>query len=549
MIGGNVMSAKTLYPAIPLKPIRFFRYRITHGPSKVKSGIDMHITSKEAITNELEPLCRFLKNNVQGNLDAFYNNNIVINNYNSGAAFSYTKTCKGEAHQYDLTYQPKAVGTFALVARKIAFHIYYNNYLRHVTEQYCAANNFNSTLDYDTVNNHVKQITGHSLNKKVFENIIIAGKVSNIPTINKIVIPFSDMDKYCCLPQYFKYNDVKGELTAHFRSYTGGIVIVFRLPKYFRKEASRIIAMIKSRNSNVPFTSESIFTKPTLIYDNTQSDPRERFVWKTTFKYEATPVPQNNNQVLTIDLGEKNHSVMSVVNSNGAYSNPITPGKEHRRILLKIGIIMRKVRNTQKKIDNYQKAIRKIKKHNVTSCSIKRIRDNEIAPRVLEIRRCLHKVSILKKQLSWLLARDVVRTCLRLKLSKVVTEDLKFANKGQWAKGQDLRCIQWACAKAGIEVIVTPIYYASHTCPFCWSYLQTGFGKFRISKCNGIPIPANKKKSKVHPRQKPKNSKCRWKGDRDHTACLYMGSFYFRRKLNIKKRFTVGTTPLRIIQR
>ena len=86
MIGGNVMSAKTLYPAIPLKPIRFFRYRITHGPSKVKSGIDMHITSKEAITNELEPLCRFLKNNVQGNLDAFYNNNIVINNYISDRA-------------------------------------------------------------------------------------------------------------------------------------------------------------------------------------------------------------------------------------------------------------------------------------------------------------------------------------------------------------------------------------------------------------------------------------------------------------------------------
>ena len=99
------------------------------------------------------------------------------------------------------------------------------------------------------------------------------------------------------------------------------------------------------------------------------------------------------------------------------------------------------------------------------------------------------------------------------------------------------------------EVIVTPIYYASHTCPFCWSYLQTGFGKFRISKCNGIPIPANKKKSKVHPRQKPKNSKCRWKGDRDHTACLYMGSYYFGRKLNNKRHFTVGTTPLRITQR
>ena len=96
------MSAKTLYQTIPLKPIKFFRYRIVYGPSKVKSGVDVRITPQEAIGNELEPLCRFLKSNAQGNLDTFYNSNIIINNYNSGAAFSYAKTCKGEqAHQYD----------------------------------------------------------------------------------------------------------------------------------------------------------------------------------------------------------------------------------------------------------------------------------------------------------------------------------------------------------------------------------------------------------------------------------------------------------------
>ena len=531
-----------LYQSIPLYPVRYFHYH--DGRSRI-SGIGAQISAEDAISNELEPLCRFLKSNTISNLECFYNTNTHIEQYNSGASFACANTFKKQQPRiYDQTYLPKAQGSFAAFARMFAFFMYYDNYLRYTAELYCQSKNFSASLSYSDVNKHVKEITNHALDKKVFDSIIKAGRVSNRPTINKLVISFSDMDNYTCLPKYFKYNDVTGILTSHFRSYTGGIVINFRLPQYFREEVNRILT-----NRNIALIKKNIFTKPTLIYDDTQEDPNKRFTWSCTIAYKVVLPKTYDSKILTIDLGIKNHAIMTTVDINGSYSNPITPGNEHKRIFLKIGTIMRKIHDTQRNIDKFQRAIKKIKKRNPTSPSIQKIRDNEITPRVEEIRRCKHKISILKKELSWLLARDVKRVCMRLKIRKVVTEDLTFTSKDQWAKGQDIRCITWACAKAGIQVITKKMYHASHTCPFCGSYLQVEYKNCRLSKCNGIPIPAHKKRDQSHPPRKSKSSKCRWKGDRDYTACLYMASMYFNRKLRYKKHFIVGTTPLRITQR
>ena len=530
----------TLYQSIILVPIRYYHYHIGHGRSKVKSGISHQLSPTDAIASELEPLCKFLKSNTQAHLNNFYNSDITIQKYAAGTDIARGDTCKGTAIVFDDTYKPKALGSWALVTRKIAFSVYYNNYIRHKTEQFCKLHNFNPhQVTYTQANLHILDNIGASLHKMIFNSIMKSKSMSTIPTINKLVIPFSDMDNYSCLPQHFKYSN--GVLRCHFRSYTGGIVIDFRLPRYFREQVEQII-----NDPTKKLTKDLIFTKPTLIYDDTQDDPNKRFRWSCTIGYTVTPLKENDNQVLSFDLGEKNHAVMAIATKNGAYSNVISTSKEHKRLLLKIGYNLQKIRNTQKRINKLQSNIRNIKKRNPTSSSIKKIQVNEIAPRFIEIQRCRAKNSRIKKHLSWILARDIKRACLRLGITKIVTEDLRFSCKDNWTKGQDTACIAWVCAKSGIELIIKTIYYASHTCPFCGSYLQTNCGTCRLSNCNGIPVPSHWIK---YPQQKPNNSKCRWKGDRDYTACLYMLANYFNIELDRSKQFTIGSTPLHISQR
>jgi len=538
VIGGIALD--TLYQSIILVPVRYYHYHIGYGRAKVKSGISHQLTQTDVIANELEPLCKFLKSNAQVHLNNFYNSDTVIKKYAAGTAIAHGSTCKGTATIFDDTYKPKAFGSWALYARMIAFSIYYNNYIRHKTEQYCKLYNFDQQqVTYAQTNLHILDTVGVALNKKIFSSIMKSKVISTIPTIGKLVIPFSDMDNYSCLSQHFKYSN--GILRCHFRSYTGGIVIDFRLPRYFREQVERII-----NDPSKKLVKDIILTKPTLVYDDTQKDPTKRFTWSCTIGYTVTPVKQNDDQVLSFDLGEKNHAVMATATKKGAYSNVITTSKEHKRLLLKIGYNLQKIRNTQKQINKLQCNIRSIKKRNPTSPSIKKIQANEIAPRFIEIQRCRAKNSRIKKHLSWVLARDIKRTCFRLRLSKIVTEDLRFCNKDNWIKGQDIACITWACAKAGIELIIKSMYYASRTCPFCGSYLQANYGICRISNCNGIPVSSHWIK---HPPQKPSNSKCRWKGDRDYTACLYMLANYFGISMDHNKQFIVGSTPLNINQR
>ena len=538
MIGWITLD--TLYQSIVLVPIHYYHYHIGYGRAKVKSGISYQLTPTDAITNELEPLCKFLKSNAQAHLNNFYKSDTSIQKYAVGTDIAHGNTCKGAATIFDDTYKPKALKTWALYARMIAFSIYYNNYIRHKTEQFCKLHNFDQhQVTYAQANLHILDTVGVSLNKKIFRRVMKSKAISTIPTIGKLIVPFSDMDNYTCLPQYFKYNN--GMLHCHFRSYTGGIVIDFRLPRYFREQVEQII-----NDPNKKLMKDMILTKPTLIYDDTQEDPTKRFTWSCTISYTVTPVKENNDQVLSFDLGEKNHAVMATATKKGAYSNVITTGREHKRLLLKIGYNLQKIRNIQKQINKMQRNIKSIKKRNPTSPSIKKIQINEIAPRFIEIQRCCAKNSRIKKHLSWVLARDIKRACLRLGLSKIVTEDLRFSCKDNWTKGQDIACITWVCAKAGLELTIKTMYYASHTCPFCGSYLQANYGACRISNCNGIPVSNHWIK---HPPQKPKDSKCRWKGDRDYTACLYMLANYFGIKMDHSKQFTVGSTPLHISQR
>ena len=538
MIGGIALDI--LYQSIVLMPIHYYHYHICKGRAKVKSGISYQLTPADAIANELEPLCKFLKSNAQAHLNNFYNNDTVIKKYAINSAIAHGNTCKGAATVFDDTCKPKALASWALYARKIAFSVYYNNYIRHKTEQFCKLHNFDQhQVTYAQANLHILDNIGVSLNKMIFNSVMKSKAISTIPTIGKLIVPFSDMDRYGCLPQHFKYNN--GILRCHFRSYTGGIVIDFRLPRYFREQVERII-----NDPTKKLVKDLIFTKPTLIYDDTQENPNKRFTWLCTIGYTVTPIKPNDNQVLSFDLGEKNHAVMATAIKNGAYSNVITTGKEHKRLLLKIGYNLQKIRNTQKQINKLQRNIRSIKKRNPTSPSIKKIQANEIAPRFIEIQRCRAKNSRIKKHLSWILARDIKRTCLRLGLSKIVTEDLRFSCKDNWIKGQDTACIALACAKVGIELIIKTMYYASQTCPFCGSYLQANYGACRLSNCNGISVPSHWIK---HPPQKLNNNKCRWKGDRDYTACLYMLANYFGIKLDRSKQFTVGSIPLHISQR
>ena len=530
----------TLYQSIVLLPICYYHYHICKGRAKVKSGISYQLSSADAIANELEPLCKFLKSNAQAHLNNFYNSDTVIKKYAAGTAITHGGTCKGAATVFNDTYKPKALGSWALVARMIGFSTYYNNYIRYKTEQFCMLHNFNpQQVTYTQANLHILDNIGVPLNKKVFNSIMKSKAISTIPTIGKLVVPFSDMGNYSCLPQHFKYSN--GILRCHFRSYTGGIIIDFRLPRYFREQVEQII-----NDPNKKLVKDLIFTKPTLVYDDTQEDPNKRFTWSCTIGYTVTPLKPNDDQVLSFDLGEKNHTVMAIATKDGAYSNVITTSKEHKRLLLKIGYNLQKMRNTQKQINKLQRNIRSIKMRNPTSPSIKKIQTNEIAPRFIEIQRCRARNSRIKKHLSWVLARDIKRACLRLGLSKIVTEDLRFSCKDNWTKGQDIACIAWVCAKAGIELIIKSMYYASQTCPFCGSYLQTNYGVCRLSNCNGIPVPSYWIK---HPPQKPSNNKCRWKGDRDYTACLYMLANYFGIKIDHSKQFTVGSTPLHISQR
>ena len=538
MIG--VIMLDILYQSIILVPVHYYHYHIRRGCSKIKSGISHQLSPTDAITSELEPLCKFLKSNVQAHLNNFYNSNTTIQKYVAGTAIAHGSTCKGAATIFDDTYKPKALGSWALVAQKIAFSVYYNNYIRHKTEQFCKLHNFNpQQVTYTQANLYILDTVGVALNKKIFSSVMKSKAISTIPTIGKLVIPFSDMDNYSCLSQHFKYTN--GILRCHFRSYTGGIVIDFRLPRYFREQVEQII-----NDPNKKLVKDMILTKPTLVYNDTQEDPIKRFTWSCTIGYTVTPVKENDDQVLSFDLGEKNHAVMATATKDGAYSNLITTGKEHKRLLLKIAYNLQKMRNTQKQIDKMQHNIRSIKKRNPTSPSIKKIQANEIAPRFIEIQRCRAKNSRIKKHLSWVLARDIKCTCLRLGLNKIVTEDLRFSCKDNWTKGQDTKCIAWVCAKNGIELIIKTMYYASHTCPFCGSYLQANYGACRLSNCNGIPVPTHWIK---HPPQKPSNSKCRWKGDRDYTACLYMLANYFGITIDRNKQFTVGSTPLHISQR
>ena len=537
-MGGIMLN--TLYQSIILVPVRYYHYHVGHGRSKVKSGISHQLSPTDAIANELEPLCKFLKSNTQAHLNNFYGTDTVIKKYAAGTDIARGSTCKGAATIFDDTYKPKALGSWALIAQKIGFSVYYNNYIRHKTEQFCKLHDFNvQQVTYAQANLHILDNIGVPLNKMVFNSIMKSKSISTIPTIGKLVIPFSDMDNYSCLSQYFKYNN--GILRCHFRSYTGGIVIDFRLPRYFREQVEQII-----NDPTKKLVKDLIFTKPTLVYDDTQDDPTKRFTWLCTIGYTITPLKPNNDQVLSFDLGEKNHAVMATATKNGAYSNVITTSKEHKRLLLKIGYNLQKIRNTQKQINKLQRNIRSIKKRNPTSPSIKKIQTNEIAPRFIEIQRCRARNSRIKKHLSWILARDIKRTCLRLGITKIVTEDLRFSCKDNWTKGRDTACISWVCAKIGIELIIKNMYYASRTCPFCGSYLQANYGVCRLSNCNGIPVPSYWIK---HPPQKPSDSKCRWKGDRDYTACLYMLANYFGIKMDRSKQFIVGSTSLHISQR
>ena len=80
-----------LYQSIPLYPVRYFHYH--DGRSRI-SGIGAQISAEDAISNELEPLCRFLKSNTISNLECFYNTNTHIEQYNSGASFACANTFK-----------------------------------------------------------------------------------------------------------------------------------------------------------------------------------------------------------------------------------------------------------------------------------------------------------------------------------------------------------------------------------------------------------------------------------------------------------------------
>ena len=369
-----------LYQSIVLMPIRYYHYHICKGCAKVKSGISHQLTQTDAIANELEPLCKFLKNNTQAHLNNFYDTDTVIEKYAAGTAIAHSSTCKGTATIFDDTYKPKALKTLAFYARMIAFSIYYNNYIRYKTEQFCKLHNFNpQQVTYAQANLHILDTIGVSLNKKIFASVMKSKSISNIPTIGKLVVPFSDMGNYACLPQHFKYSS--GILRCHFRSYTGGIVVDFRLPRYFREQVEQII-----NDPSKKLVKDLVFTKPTLVYDDTQEDHNKRFTWSCTIGYTVTPPKSNDNQVLSFDLGEKNHAIMATATKDGVYSNVITTGKEHKRLLLKIGYNLQKIRNTQKQINKMQRNIRSIKKRNPTSPSIKKIQANEIAPRRVSLR-------------------------------------------------------------------------------------------------------------------------------------------------------------------
>ena len=191
MIGGIVLD--TLYQSIILVPVRYYHYHIVRGSKKRKSGISHQLSLTDAIVNELEPLCKFLKSNTQGQLNNFYNSDTTIQKYPAGSAIAYGNTCKGGATVFDDTYKPKALGSWALVARKIAFSVYYNNYIRHKTEQFCKLHNFNAQqITYAQANLHILDNIGVSLNKKVFNSVMKSKSMSTIPTIGKLVVPFSE---------------------------------------------------------------------------------------------------------------------------------------------------------------------------------------------------------------------------------------------------------------------------------------------------------------------------------------------------------------------
>ena len=105
MIGGIALDI--LYQSIVLMPIRYYHYHVCKGRAKVKSGISYQLTPADAIANELEPLCNFLKSNAQAHLNNFYNSDTVIKKYAAGSAIAYGNTCKGAAAIFDDTYKPK----------------------------------------------------------------------------------------------------------------------------------------------------------------------------------------------------------------------------------------------------------------------------------------------------------------------------------------------------------------------------------------------------------------------------------------------------------
>lgn len=326
-------------------------------------------------------------------------------------------------------------------------------------------------IKLDKYNEKSVDAYGHRINSQLFENVkrsINNGSKNTLPTLKQGKLILSSVNE-----AYARVR-IEGNLIV-LRTIVRGewLTMYFEIPPYRQGHIEKI-------------------AKPDIEI------VRNKLSFSFSIKTKKTRVKRDNGKYLSVDIGVSEAFTAIVMNNENKISDPLlcSPGLEKRF-------------NQLKTYDNLIKRLNhKIKRHEQQG-KPKNIAKHDEKERLISVRQRQ------KKDLPYLIARDVITHALNHNCSTIVIEDLKWSKN--WRFGKTLFAIEHVAKRHGIKIIRVNPKNSSQTCPECTAKNVT-HPKHKITTCN----------------------KCGWTGDRDYAAAIILAKTAKNKKT---KKLTLKTKP------
>lgn len=373
-----------------------------------------------------------------------------------GKPYSYWNSIQGNKAKYQ---------RMIIERLRVIFLSLHDKYsISQICQKYC--------YDFSKINEIIADLKAINIYPKLgyLKNICQSQNYPTLPSNIDAYLDFTTGDK-----QIIMQNIVNGSIMGKIHINGEWINYSFNLPSHLR-----------------PYKQH--FSKPIIQFDNTNN-----LIMRFAYEVDIVKSNSNNNYCLSVDLGKVKPFTASINYDDGSYSTELTMSKELEQLSNKHKLYNKELLNVYSKINR----ISKLLANNDDSYLLKHYKDLRDYAVSIKLKRTL-----LKKHISWCIARDIVSHAVYHKTKIIKLEDLSWLGSlgGKWDHALTQQKIIEIAELHGISVVTVDARDSSHTDPFTNNYVnpnsvrvvKTENGFLDRDYCASLELGRRVKKSKKH---------------------------------------------------